>query len=50
MNKEDIANRLDILKDSIKTRANKYELDAELVLDCLLDTIEEIKEIISLKG
>ena len=50
MNGEDVANRLDILKDSIKTKANKYELDAELVLDCLLETIEEIKEIISLKG
>lgn len=50
MKKEEVANRLDILKDSIKTKANKYELDAELVLDCLLETIEEIKEIISLKG
>ncbi len=46
MNKEDITYRLEILKGSIITKAKKHRLDAELVLDCLLDTIEEMKEIL----
>lgn len=46
MKKEDILYRLSILKDSIKNRTSNTQVDAELVLDCLLDTIEEIADIV----
>ena len=46
MKKENILYRLSILKDSVKNRTRDTEINAELVLDCLLDTIEEMKEIL----
>ncbi|MBQ8044084.1 MAG: hypothetical protein IJ272_08075 [Clostridia bacterium] len=46
MKKENILYRLSILKDSVKNRTRDTEINAELVLDCLLDTIEEIADIV----
>ena len=35
-----------MLKDSIKNRTGNIEVDAELVLDCLIETIENLKFIV----